>query len=102
VSDAILSNHWARMIEVVHCIEKIRELLQRSRSAGHRPRGARRAPGEGVGVIEAPRGTLIHHYEVDENDQVTYCNLIVSTTHNNEAMNRAVRDVAVQAPLGPC
>jgi NAD-reducing hydrogenase large subunit len=53
-----------------------------------------RAPRRRVGVIEAPRGTLIHHYEVDENDQVTYCNLIVSTTHNNEAMNRAVRDVA--------
>ena len=49
---------------------------------------------EGVGVIEAPRGTLIHHYKVDENDQVTYCNLIVSSTNNNEAMNRAVKKVA--------
>jgi NAD-reducing hydrogenase large subunit len=47
-------------------------------------------------VIEAPRGNLIHHYKVDENDQVTYCNLIVSTTHNNEGMNRAVKDVAVK------
>jgi NAD-reducing hydrogenase large subunit len=43
----------------------------------------------GVGVIEAPRGTLFHHYDVDENDQITMCNLIVSTTHNNESMNRA-------------
>ena len=51
---------------------------------------------EGIGVIEAPRGNLIHHYKVDENDQVTYCNLIVSTTHNNEGMNRAVKDVAVK------
>jgi NAD-reducing hydrogenase large subunit len=51
---------------------------------------------EGVGVIEAPRGTLIHHYRVDENDLVTMCNLIVSTTHNNQAMNEAVRRVAQQ------
>jgi NAD-reducing hydrogenase large subunit len=62
------------------------------------PTGERR--GEGIGVIEAPRGNLIHHYEVDENDQVTYCNLIVSTTHNNEGMNRAVRDVAVRELSG--
>ena len=49
---------------------------------------------EGIGLIEAPRGTLFHHYRVDENDQVTYCNLIVSSTNNNEAMNRAVKKVA--------
>jgi NAD-reducing hydrogenase large subunit len=49
-----------------------------------------------VGVLEAPRGTLIHHYRVDENDLVTMCNLIVSTTHNNQAMNEAVRRVAQQ------
>jgi NAD-reducing hydrogenase large subunit len=45
-------------------------------------------------VIEAPRGTLFHHYEVDDDDLVTMCNLIVSTTHNNQDMNEAVRSVA--------
>jgi len=50
----------------------------------------------GVGVIEAPRGTLIHHYKVDEHDQIIRCNLIVSTTHNNQAMNEAIRQVARQ------
>jgi NAD-reducing hydrogenase large subunit len=51
---------------------------------------------EGVGVIEAPRGTLIHHYRVGDDDLVSYCNLIVSTTHNNQAMNEAVRAVGRQ------
>ena len=49
-----------------------------------------------MGVIEAPRGTLIHHYRIDEDEQVVRANLIVSTTHNNEAMNEAVRQVALQ------
>jgi coenzyme F420-reducing hydrogenase alpha subunit len=53
------------------------------------PAGAR-----GVGIIEAPRGTLIHHYRVGDDDLVTMCNLIVSTTHNNQAMNEAIREVA--------
>ncbi|MCA0871078.1 Ni/Fe hydrogenase subunit alpha [Seohaeicola saemankumensis] len=90
----VLDNHWARMIEVVHCVEKIRELLNDPDLQGTDlvVKGERRH--EGVGVIEAPRGNLIHHYKVDENDQVTFCNLIVSTTHNNEAMNRSIRDVA--------
>lgn len=56
--------------------------------------GRRQRRRRGVGVIEAPRGTLIHHYRVDEHDQVVRANLIVSTTHNNEAMNRAIRAVA--------
>ncbi|MDJ0860008.1 MAG: Ni/Fe hydrogenase subunit alpha [Dinoroseobacter sp.] len=91
---AVLANHWARMIEVVHCVEKMRELLHDPDLQGSDlvTTGERRR--EGIGVIEAPRGNLIHHYEVDENDQVTYCNLIVSTTHNNEGLNRAVKDVA--------
>ena len=55
---------------------------------------------QACGTIEAPRGNLIHHYKVDENDQVTYCNLIVSTTHNNEGMNRAVKAVAVKELSG--
>ena len=89
-----LAYHWARMIEVVHCVEKIEELLQDPDLQGEDLllRGERRE--EGIGVIEAPRGTLFHHYRVDENDQVRFCNLIVSTTNNNEAMNRAVTQVA--------
>ena len=47
-------------------------------------------------MIEAPRGTLFHHYNVDEDDLVTYCNLIVSTTNNNQAMNEAIRAVAAR------
>ncbi|MBN9671863.1 Ni/Fe hydrogenase subunit alpha [Roseibium aggregatum] len=95
-NNSTLANHWARMIEVLHCVEKIRELLNDPDLQGTDliAKGARRE--EGIGVIEAPRGNLIHHYKVDEHDQVTYCNLIVSTTHNNEGMNRAVKDVAVK------
>lgn len=100
VAHAILANHWARMIEVVHCVEKIRELLNDPDLQGTDLRATGDRRGEGYGVIEAPRGNLIHHYEVDENDQVTYCNLIVSTTHNNEGMNRAVKDVAVRELSG--
>lgn len=94
-NNSTLANHWARMIEVLHCVEKIRELLNDPDLQGSDliQTGERRE--EGIGVIEAPRGNLIHHYRVDEHDQVTYCNLIVSTTHNNEGMNRAVKEVAV-------
>ena len=96
LNHSTLANHWARMIEVVHFVEKIRELLDDPDLHGSDlvAKGERRF--EGIGVIEAPRGNLIHHYKVDENDQVTFCNLIVSTTHNNEGMNRAVKAVAVQ------
>lgn len=95
-NNTALANHWARMIEVVHCLEKVRELLHDPDLQGTDlvAKGERRE--EGIGVIEAPRGNLIHHYRVDEHDQVTYCNLIVSTTHNNEGMNRAVKDVATR------
>ena len=89
-----MAYHWARMIETLFAIEKIKELLNDSDLQGTDlvTTGDRR--GEAVGIIEAPRGTLIHHYEVDENDLITMANLIVSTTHNNEPMNRAVEKVA--------
>jgi len=91
---ATLGYHWARMIELLHCIEVITELLDDPDIlAGERMAGGTRQR-SGVGVIEAPRGTLIHHYEVGDDDLVTRCNLIVSTTHNNQAMNEAVRSVA--------
>jgi NAD-reducing hydrogenase large subunit len=92
-----LMYHWARLIEMLHAAELIRELLDDPvLIAGDLigDKGAGRQ--EAVGVIEAPRGTLIHHYRVDENHQVSYCNLIVATTHNNTAMNEAVRVVAGQ------
>ena len=91
-----LAYHWARMIEMLYSAEGIKELL-------HDPdvlsndlvtTGEKRL--EGVGVIEAPRGTLFHHYQIDENDIVTRANLIVSTTNNNQAMNEAVRAVAAR------
>ncbi len=89
-----LAYHWARMIELLHAVEVIGELLDDPAllSGDLVSTGVRRA--HGVGIIEAPRGTLIHDYDVGEDDLVTRCNLIVSTTHNNQAMNEAVRSVA--------
>ena len=91
---APLAYHWTRMIEMLHAAETIKDLLHDDDVLGENRVlvGERRS--EGVGVIEAPRGTLFHHYQVDENDLVTMCNLIVSTTNNNQAMNEAVRQVA--------
>jgi NAD-reducing hydrogenase large subunit len=89
-----LAYHWTRMIEVLHSIEKIRDLLHDKDLQGQDlvVKGQRRS--EGVGLIEAPRGTLFHHYRVDDNDQVVMANLIVSTTNNNTPMNMAVQRVA--------
>lgn len=94
VNNSTLYSHWARLIEILHCAEVINELLHDDdilsndlvREGKHRL--------EGIGIIEAPRGTLTHHYQVDDKGMITRCNLIVSTTHNNEAMNQAVRWVA--------
>ena len=91
-----LAYHWARMIEVLHCMEKIEELLNDPDLQGTDLQLSGTRQRTGIGVIEAPRGTLFHHYEVDDNDLVSFCNLIVSTTNNNEAMNRAVTSVAKQ------
>ena len=89
-----LHTHWARLIELLHSAEVIRELLNDQDLQGDKlvRRGKRRP--EGVGLVEAPRGTLFHHYRVDDNDQIAMANLIVSTTNNNEPMNRAVNWVA--------
>jgi len=89
-----LAYHWARMIEMLFAAETIKDLLHHDEILDDdlMVDGERRE--RGVGVIEAPRGTLIHHYRVDEEDQVIRANLIVSTTHNNQAMNEAIRHVA--------
>ncbi|QWF71047.1 Ni/Fe hydrogenase subunit alpha [Methylomonas paludis] len=91
-----LAFHWARLIELLHCAESIKTLLYDPdiTSSELVAKGEKRY--EGIGVIEAPRGTLFHHYQIDENDIVTKANLIVSTTSNNMAMNESVRQVAAQ------
>ncbi len=87
--------HWARLIEIVYALERIEQLLNdpdicdTDIMANGRP-----ANPQGVGVSEAPRGTLFHHYWVDENGRIEKVNLIVATGHNNLAMNRAVKAVA--------
>jgi NAD-reducing hydrogenase large subunit len=89
-----MHSHWARLIELLHCAEQIRLLLNDKDILDEVQRPAVNRRPEGIGVIEAPRGTLIHHYQADEKGSITKCNLIVSTTHNNEPMNRAVQWVA--------
>lgn len=92
---ATLGYHWARMIEALHCAESIEILLHDPDITGTdliADKSARRH--EGIGVIEAPRGTLFHHYQVNDEGIVTKANLIVSTTSNNQAMNESVRIVA--------
>ena len=100
-SNVTMAYHWARMIELLHSAEKIEQLLHDEDLQGDdlvAPTGERR--GEFVAILEAPRGTLTHHYQVDENDLVTMANLIVSTTCNNEAMNRAVAKIAADEISG--
>ncbi|MGR8935978.1 MAG: Ni/Fe hydrogenase subunit alpha [Gammaproteobacteria bacterium] len=91
-----LAYHWARLIEMLHCAESIRELLDDPDILGTdlAAQGAKRD--EGIGVIEAPRGTLLHHYRINDDDLVVKANLIVATTHNNTAMNESVRQVAAE------
>lgn len=89
-----MHSHWARLIEILHCAELIKDLLNDPEILSEVDRAKVNRRPEGIGIIEAPRGTLIHHYKVDEKGMITKCNLIVSTTHNNEAMNRAVQWVA--------
>ena len=89
--------HYARLIEIVYALERMEQLLNDPDILDTHVR-AQAAPNatEGVGVSEAPRGTLIHHYRTDHQGLITWANLIVATGHNNLAMNRAVRQVAAR------
>lgn len=87
--------HYARLIELVQCAETVVELLEDPEitSPDIRVKAEPKA-GRGVGCVEAPRGTLIHDYETDENGLIKTANLIVGTTHNNAAMNLSVKKTA--------
>jgi len=95
---AVLSSfhyHYARLIEIIFCLERMEIYLTNPDILSTHVR-AFAGPNslEGVGVSEAPRGTLIHHYRIDENGLIKWANLIIATGHNNAAMNRGVTQVA--------
>ena len=91
----ILGYHWARAIELLHCAEKVRMLAKDPEITNQDARAELgEVTGEGVGIIEAPRGTLIHHYHTDERGIVTDANIVVATTHNKGPINLAVRKAA--------
>jgi F420-non-reducing hydrogenase large subunit len=78
-----LANHWARVIELLYAAERLRELANDPEITSTEIRVLPTAvPSEGIGVVEAPRGTLIHHYETDERGLITKANLIVATQNN--------------------
>jgi len=87
--------HYARLIEVLYALERMKMLLSKPEVLDlHVRANAGVNALEGVGIIEAPRGTLIHHYKVDENGAIVWVNLIVATGHNNYAMGKSVRQVS--------
>jgi NAD-reducing hydrogenase large subunit len=87
--------HYARLIEITFALERIEELLGDPSILDKHVRATAGVNAlEGVGMIEAPRGTLIHHYKVNEDGAITWANLIVATGHNNLAIGRSVQQVA--------
>jgi F420-non-reducing hydrogenase large subunit len=92
---ATMAFHWARLIELIYAAERLLELSQDKEVTSPNVRTIPTAtPDEGVGVVEAPRGTLIHHYQTDKKGIVEKVNLIVATGHNNSAMNMSVAKAA--------
>jgi F420-non-reducing hydrogenase large subunit len=90
-----LAMHWARLIELVYAAERMLELAQDPEITGTNVRHIPSAvPDEGVGIVEAPRGTLIHHYITDEYGVIKKANLIVATVHNGAAVNMSINKAA--------
>jgi F420-non-reducing hydrogenase large subunit len=91
---ATLAFHWARLIELLYAAERTLELSRDGEITSKELRNEPGPPGEGVGIIEAPRGTLIHHYQLDEDALIKKVNLIVATTNNASAICTSIRDAA--------
>jgi NAD-reducing hydrogenase large subunit len=93
--------HYARLIEVLFSLERMDTLLREPGILGKNVR-AHASPNnfEGVGILEAPRGTLIHHYRIDQNGLMESANLVIATGHNNLAINHGVLQVARQFVKG--
>jgi NAD-reducing hydrogenase large subunit len=87
--------HYARLIEILFCLEGVKEILEDPDILSERVSSKAFVNNvEGVGVAEAPRGTLIHHYAVDTQGMIVWANMIIATEHNNLAYNKAVTQVA--------
>ena len=94
--------HYARLVEILYAIEKIEQILSESDILNTHVRAfAQPNRSQGIGVAEAPRGTLFHHYKIDENGLIKSVNLIIATGHNNLAMNQSVKQVAQNYIKGP-
>jgi F420-non-reducing hydrogenase large subunit len=92
---ATLATHWARLIEALYSAERMRELLEDPEITGDHIRNVpTETPQEGVGIVEAPRGTLIHHYQSDEKGILTGVSLIVATNHNAAPIAMSVEKAA--------
>jgi F420-non-reducing hydrogenase large subunit len=90
-----LATHWARIIELLYAAERWVELVGDPEITGPDFRMVpTETPDEGIAVVEAPRGTLYHHYKTDENGMILEANLIVGTTNNNAAINMSVKKAA--------
>jgi F420-non-reducing hydrogenase large subunit len=92
--NATLAFHWARLIELLYATERAKELINDSEITSDKIRNPVGEPGEGIGVTEAARGTLIHHYKLDKKGLIDKANLIVATTNNSGAINMSIRDAA--------
>ncbi len=87
--------HYARLIEILFCLEGVKEILEDPDTLSERVSSKAFVNNdEGIGVAEAPRGTLIHHYAVDPQGMIVWANMIIATEHNNLAYNKAVTQVA--------
>jgi F420-non-reducing hydrogenase large subunit len=89
-----LAFHWARLIEILYASERAVELCKDLEITSTKVRNLPDKPGEGVGIVEAARGTLIHHYTLDENALVKNVNLIVASTNSYPAICMSIRDAA--------
>ncbi len=92
--NSTLAFHWARLIELLYATERTMELVKDPEITSTKIRNPVGEPGEGIGVTEAARGTLIHHYKLDKNGLIDKANLIVATTNNSGAINMSIRDAA--------
>ena len=95
VVDSSFHYHYARLIEAIYALERLQILLETPAILDRHVRARAEVNAlEGIGVAEAPRGILIHHYKVDDRGAMQWANLIIATGHNNLALNRSIEQVS--------